>query len=110
MVEHKYGYFTSNQITQTKEKMRKQIYFLLLIADPKTKQDYEDVSVNAAFDNVLHKFAGMNRLLSFPQPLVDVLSLLEAALVEYNKPNFNFGIYRKLVLDAGAEVQKIEEV
>ena len=42
--------------------------------------------------------------------LVTVLSLLQAAMTEYNNPEFDFQTYRKLILDAGAEVEKLKEV
>jgi len=38
------------------------------------------------------------------------MSLLESALQEYEKgEEFDFSLYRKLVLDAGSEVMKIRE-
>ena len=53
---------------------------------------------------------GLNKLLMDQPELVMVLSLLQAAMTEYNNPKFNFHIYRKLILDAGAEVDKLKEV
>lgn len=107
---YKYGDFTQEQITQTKQKMRKQIFFLLLIVDPKTASEY-DVDIDAAFQNVLWTFGGLNDLLKYPQELVTVMSLLDAAYLEYRSgADFSFGKYRKLVLDAGNEVLKIKEV
>lgn len=110
MWQNKYGQFTDSQMQQTKESMRKQIYFLLLCVDPKTKEDYKNINVNQAFENLLCKFAGLNELLFYPVALVNIMSLLEAALIEYNSKDFNYATYRKLVLDAGSEVLKIEEV
>ena len=40
-MKYKYGEFTENQISLTKTKLRKQIFFLLLIVDPNTKAEYE---------------------------------------------------------------------
>ena len=110
MWQHKYGEFNTNQIEETKKYMRKQIYFLLLYVDPNTKDEYPDVNVESAFNNVLTKLSGLNELLFYPTELVVVLSLLEQALAEFKNPNFSFGIYRKLILDAGNEVLKIKEV
>ena len=56
------------------------------------------------------RIGGMNDLLMNPPELVTVLSLLQAALTEYNNPEFNFKTYRKLILDAGAEVDRLGEV
>lgn len=110
MWTYKYGDYTDNQISETKSKIRKQIYFLLLCVDPDTKDEYKNIDVNRAFDGLQRKLAGLNELLMCPPELVKVMSLLEAAMLEYNNENFAFGAYRKLILDAGSEVLKIKEV
>lgn len=106
---YKYGEFSPKQTAEYKEKMRKQIFFLLLIVDPKTKGEYTDVNVEEAFDNVLRTFGGYNELLNCPMPMVTILSMLNAARMELHKTEFDFTIYRKLILDAGSEVLKISE-
>lgn len=106
---YKYGEFSSNQISETKAYMRRRIFFLLLIADPDEKHKYENVNVNEAFQCELYKLGGLNSILFEPPELVRVISLLEAALIEYTSPEFNWQKYRKLILDAGNEVLKIKE-
>ena len=103
-----YGSFTNNQINETKVKIRKKIYFLLLIVDPKTKQNYKNVNVDEAYDSMLHRLNGLNEILNSPQELVTVMSLLQEAKHVYDN-EFDFNIYRKLVLDAGAEIMKVGE-
>ena len=110
MVKHKYGAFKTKQIREIKETMRKQIFFLLLLADPATKGQYPDVDIKRAFDNLMYKINGFNSLLFYPTEVVDILSILEEAREELEKPEFDFETYRKLVLDAGAVVTKIKEV
>ena len=107
---YKYGEFSDEQIVWSKEKIRKSIFFLLLIVDPKTKNEYKNIDVNAVFTNLLFKLGGMNSLLGEPKEFVNVMSLLERALIEWKNPEFSFSVYRKLILDAGAEVNKFEEV
>lgn len=107
---YKYGTFEDNQENVTKKYMQKQIYFLLLYVDEKTRERYEGVSVADAFESVLTWFGGLNELLKYPPELVRVCSLLEAARQEYCNPDFKYAKYRKLVLDAGAEVMKIKGV
>lgn len=107
---YKYGEFSDNQIKNTKEYMRRRIFFLLLIVDPKTKDEYKNVNVCDAFDCELRKLAGLNSILFEPPEIVRIISLLEAALIEYSSENFNWHKYRKLILDAGNEVLKIKEV
>ena len=109
-MKHLYGEFTQNQIAQTKKSLRGSIFFLLLCVDNKTSHEYKDVDVNKCFKGLLLKLGGMNQLLMNQPELVIVMSLLQAAMNEYNNPKFEFQTYRKLILDAGAEVDKLKEV
>lgn len=109
-MKYKYGEFTENQISLTKTKLRKQIFFLLLIVDPNTKAEYEGTDPVAAIENVQWIIGGFNELLGCPQEIVTIASLLSSALIEYTNPEFEFKVYRKLILDAGNEVLKIKEV
>lgn len=109
-MKHLYGEFTQNQIAQTKKSLRGSIFFLLLCVDKKTAHEYEDVDVNKSFQGLLFRIGGLNQLLMNQPELATVLSLLQSAMTEYNKPEFNFHVYRKLILDAGAEVDKLKEV
>ena len=110
MQKHKYGMFEDNQFEQAKKNIRKQIYFLLLIVDVNTKEDYPNVKVEEAYTNVFNYLNGLNELLLYPPELVRIISLLTTALNEYRKSDFSFDIYRKLVLDAGCEVLNIKGV
>ena len=56
------------------------------------------------------KIGGLNELLMCQPELVNVMSLLQAALREYNNPKFSYKRYRKLILDAGSEIMKLKEV
>ena len=109
-MKHLYGEFTREQIVQTKKSLRGSIFFLLLCVDRNTASEYKDVDVNKSFQGLLLKIGGMNELFMNQPELVTVMSLLQAAMMEYNNPEFNFQIYRKLILDAGAEVEKLKEV
>ena len=109
-MDYRYGNFTQDQIVETKQKMRKQIFFLLLIVDPVKAEEYDNVDVNEAIDNVLNEFGGLNDLLNYPKELVEIMALINAAKIEYNSRNYNWSKYRKLILDAGNKVLKIKEV
>lgn len=108
-ITHKYGAFKDTQMAFSKRKLRKSIFFLLLCVDPKTKDEYKDIDINQTIDNVLHRINGLNKVLFYPQEIVTIVSLLQEAKDEFNKPEFDFMLYRKLILDAGAEVLKIRE-
>lgn len=106
-VEFKYGEFTADQVTSTLLKLRKKIFFLLLYVDPNTNEQYAEIDVNGAFENLLYELAGMNSLFQNPPELVTVCNLLEAARLEYFSDDFDFKVYRKLILDSGVEIMKI---
>ena len=105
---YRYGEFSEEQVDKYKQKMRKQIFFLLLAVDPKTKEKFENVDVDEAFENVMHTLAGYNDLLGCPMEMVLVLSSLQEARTELHRDNFRFATYRKLILDAGSEVLKVK--
>lgn len=109
-MKHLYGEFTQNQIVKVKESLRKSIFFLLVCADERTAPTDIQVDINQTFKGLLLKMGGMNHLLMEQPELVTVMSLLQAAMDEYNKPEFDFKTYKKLILDAGAEVTKLKEV
>ncbi len=109
MLKHTYGAFKTEQVKDTKEALRKQIFFLLLLADPATKGQYPDVDIKRAFDNLMYRIDGFNSLLSYPTEIVDILSILEEARKKLEETEFDFDTYRKLILDAGARVNTIKE-
>lgn len=107
MYPHKYGEFADMQLSEIKEILRKQIFFLLLVAeDLEAKEKFPKVDLVQANTTLLWRISGLNELLGEPTELVIVLSLLEEAKNTITD-NFNFAKYRKLILDAGAEVMKI---
>ena len=109
-MEYKYGAYSESQLSATKQYIRKQIFYLLLYVDPKTSNEYTNVDVIKAFNGLQYKLGGLNSLLFEPPALVTVMSLLEAALMELqSQDEFDFSKYRKLVLDAGNEVVKIDD-
>lgn len=104
----KYGYMSDEQISKVITYIRKQIFFLLLCVDHKTKDKFQNVNVELAFKNVLCKLTGLSNLLFSPVEIVSAMCLLESALVLYKSDNFDFKLYRKYVLDAGAIISTIK--
>ena len=105
----RYGELPNYQIQEFKKSLRSAIFFVLLCVDPNTAAEHSDIDVNQLFDNLLLKIGGYNALMNYPKEIIEVMSLLEAARLEYNKEQFNFAVCRKLILDAGAEVNRIKE-
>ena len=102
-----YGNFDDKQMENYKIKLHKEMFWLLIYKDPKTKDEYLNVDFNKYFDGLMRKIDGLNELLFYPTEIVSIMSLLEAALIESKKVDFNYQVYRKLVLDAHSLVDKI---
>lgn len=103
----KYSSISVEQAEALKEKIRKQIFFLLIIVDPKTKDQYKHVDVEAAFSNMLLELNGVNEVFMKPVEVALSMALLESALNEYKKEPFDFYTYRKLILDAGSKIKEV---
>jgi len=106
----KYGQLTDTQFTRAIKDIQNKIFYLLLIVDPKTKDNYPNINVNDALDDAIQTLFGFNELLEHPKELVKACAKLEAARLEYNKSDFSYKIYRKLILDSGNELARIKEV
>lgn len=107
-MQYKYGHFKDTQFEGHKKSLKKAIFWLLLYKDPKTKDDYPNLDFDKYFDGLMRRIDGLNHLLSYPTEIITLLSTLQAAKLEADKDNFNFKIYRKLILDAGSLVDKIK--
>lgn len=106
-MRHLYGNFKDEQMERYKVKLHKELFWLLLYKDPKTKDEYLNVNFNKYFDGLMRKMDGLNKLLFYPTEIVAIMSLLEAAFMESKKADFNYQAYRKLILDAHSLVDKI---
>lgn len=109
-VTGKYGNFSSPQISSVKKSLQKSIFYLLLYVDPQTSDQYSGVDVNEAFEGLQYRINGLNSILLEPPELVETMCYLEAAQQVFNGDYFDFKAYRKLILDAGAEIMKVKEV
>lgn len=102
-----YGKFDEEQFKKFQEKLHKELFWLLLYKDPKTKKEYAHVDFEKYLIGLQKKINGLNELLFYPPQIVSIMSLLQAALQETRKEDFDYSVYRKLVLDAHALVDKI---
>lgn len=110
MVTHKYGEFADMQISEIKKVLRGRIFFLLLVAEDEVKfgkTKFPEINLEQASTTLSWRISGLNKLLGEPVEIVTLLSLLEEAKQIIYEETFNFEKYRKLILDAGAEVMKI---
>jgi len=106
-MEYLYGTFSDSQIADFKEKLHKKLFWLLLYKDPKTAQDYENVDFAKYFANLMKEIDGLNELLCYPTPIIEICCKLQAAYMESRSEQFDYQVYRKFVLDAHNLVDKI---
>lgn len=108
-MNNKYGTYSNEQLYSVKKSIQKSIFFLLLCVDPVTKDRYKSVNLEKAFIDLQNKIGGLNQLFGEPPELVFVMSFIEEAfqLVKAREAENNFHRYRKLILDAGAEIMRM---
>lgn len=109
MISHIYGTFSSEQFNDYKKQLHNKLFWLLLYQDPNTKEDYPLVNIQEYFTSLLLELDGLNQLLSCPKELVSIMSILEEAKSQCMSEEFNFKVYRKLILDAHQLVDTILE-
>lgn len=103
-----YGEITTEQFDEYKEKLHKKLFWLLLYKDPKTCEDYSYVNVDRYFTTLMKEITGLSKILSNPSEIIEILSLLQAANNEAQLEDFDYGSYRKFVLDAHTVLDRME--
>lgn len=93
-MKNKYGNFSDEQFAQYKKRLHGLIHWLLIYAED------DNPNIEHYFDKVQIKLDGLNELLLFPAQIVEIMSLVEAARIEWNKESYRHEVYRKLILDA----------
>nr|DAZ81453.1 MAG TPA: hypothetical protein [Caudoviricetes sp.] len=102
-----YGHFDDKQFEDYKVKLHKDLFWLLLYKDPKTKDEF-NVDFDKYFINLMLRIDGLNKILDYPVEIITIMSLLQAAWDEaHQDEDFDYQSYRKLILDAHHEVDKI---
>lgn len=103
-----YGHFDDKQFEYYKKKLHKDLFWLLLYKDPKTKDEFKNVDFDKYFINLMLRIDGLNEILSYPVEIITIMSLLQAAWDEtHQDEDFDYQAYRKLILDAHHEVDNI---
>lgn len=103
-MKHKYGTFKKSQFSEYKNRMHDLVHWLLIYAEEE-KTD----TLNKYFIKVQYKLNGLNELINYPSQMVEIMVLVESARLEYQKENFNFKTYRKIVLDIHELIDRIPE-
>ena len=93
-----YGTFSKEQINEYKDRLHSKLFQLLLYKDPKTKDKY-NVNFEKYFSGIMYSIDGLNELLFYPEVIVELMSNLEAALMETHKETFDQKVYQLDVLE-----------
>ena len=107
MIRTSYMDVTDEQIAKQKKSLHSALFWLLLYRDPETCDKYQYVDVDKYIGGLMLRIGGLNELFGRPSELVTLLSVLQAIKDENLKTDFDYHIYRKLVLDAHSLVDKI---
>lgn len=98
---------SEKQLEEYKTKLHNKLFWLIIYKDNATCSKYPNVDYSKYFEGLMRELSGFNALLNYPVELLEIMNLLQAAYNETTKTNFNYKIYRKLVLDAHSLVDKI---
>lgn len=103
MIKTLYGEFSDEQMRDYKKHLHNRIHWLLIYKE-ETYDKLDDY-----FSSILFQLFGLNELLGYPETLVSLVSILEAARLESLKDECNFKKYRKAILDAHSLIDKLPE-
>lgn len=106
-----YGNFSYRQITYNVKFMHGKVHKLLLYKDKNIKQTIfrNEVEFNNYFINLLLYFNGLNKLLGEPEKMIPLMATLQSAYELVLSTNFNYKLYRKLILDAHGLIKSMFE-
>lgn len=97
--------FSESQIAGYKKQLHDRIHWLLIYKD-----NGDSKELDKYFNELLRQIKSLNAVFNYQPVIIQLLVTIESAYEEFKKPNCDFKIYRKLVLDAHALIDKIKEV
>ena len=108
-MEHLYGELSNRQVELNEKAMHGEIHKLLLHKDANVKDEIfsSDKQFLIYFENLLKRYSGLNTLLFEPPKMITFLSTLQAAHNECLKKDFDYAVFRKLILDAQGYLSEI---
>lgn len=98
---------SAEQLEEYKVQLHKKLFWLIIYKDKATCKNYPAVDINKYFLGLIKEISGFNKIMNYPVELLEIMNLLQAAYDECLSENFNYSIYRKLVFDAQALIDKI---
>ena len=98
----RYGTFSDEQLEKFKQKLHSKVHWLLIYKEKGGCDDYEQY-----FVDTIKYFNGLNTVLGDNADVMDVLVVLQMALDEVHKQDFDFKTFRKDILEAHNIIKKI---
>lgn len=110
-MKYLYGNFSDNQIEINAKLMHNEIHKLLLYKDSKVSEKIfnSEEEFQNYFTNLLFRFGGLNELLGEPEHMVALMSTLQAAKDESMNINYDYHIFRRLILDSHGYIKAMFE-
>lgn len=102
-MRYTYGNYPDYQIHGYKKKIHSLIHWLLIY-----KEENQSI-LNRYFETVQYKLDGFNELMLYPEPMIEIMNLVESARLEFNKSNCNHENYRRIILDIHSLIDKLPE-
>lgn len=94
MIQNKYGDFSEEQFSAFKEKLHRWVHWCLVYAEEQSP------TLDSYMVKVQRKFNGLNSILYYDSKIVEIMTLLEAARIEYQEKGCKTPSFRKFILDA----------
>lgn len=108
-IRYLYGKFAPRQLSEHKHYLHSSLHWLLIYKDPKSSDQWKNVNVDQYMDTLLRRIGGLNDLFKEPPSLVTLMSVLQAARNEVQSQDFDWSVFRKLVLDAQALIDTLPD-
>lgn len=99
----KYGTFSSEQLKEYKKKLHNRIHWFLIYYE----NNYP--LLDKYFENIQYYLNGLDEVLKYPMEMVELIATIETARLEFNKPNCDPKVYKKLILDAHSIIDKLPD-
>lgn len=100
-MEYKYGVLPKEQLEDYTKRMHGMIHWLLIY------QEEKNPALDNYFSKVQYKLDGINSLFKYPASMIEVMGLVESALLESRKENPSHKKFRKMILDAHETIDKM---
>lgn len=103
MIETKYGSYSEPQVEAFKEKLHKWIHWCLVYAEI----GETDAEVLSYIFKTQKKLNGLNDILLDDPKVVEIMTLIESARIEFENHRKKTHLFRKLILDAHDVIDEI---